>query len=74
MRKAYDSPKLVVYGRIADNTFTTPGGVKGCQTDCHVDNFLELSANLIREQRRMAGRATPAGAVWSRTFRIEFGL
>jgi len=47
MRKAYASPKLVEYGRIADCTFTTPGGVKGCQTDCHLDSFGEQSANTV---------------------------
>lgn len=45
MRKAYASPKLVEYGRIADCTFATPGGTKGCTTDCHLDSFGEQSAN-----------------------------
>ena len=46
MKKAYVAPKLVEYGRIADCTFATPNGqVKGCQTDCHLDNFGEQSAN-----------------------------
>jgi hypothetical protein len=44
MKKAYASPRLVEYGRIADCTFTTPGGVKGCLTDCHLDSFGENSA------------------------------
>src|SRR5438132_448207 len=30
----YKAPKLVTYGPIADHTFNTPGGVKGCQTNC----------------------------------------
>ena len=47
MRKRYVAPKLLEYGRIADCTFQTPGGVKGCQTDCHIDNFGEQSANAI---------------------------
>ncbi len=47
MRKAYASPKLVEYGRIADCTFTTPGGVKGCTTNCHLDSFGEQSANTV---------------------------
>jgi len=45
MKRAYESPRLVVYGHIADCTFTTPGGVKGCVTNCHLDSFSELSAN-----------------------------
>ncbi len=47
MRKAYASPRLVEYGRIADCTFATPGGIKGCLTDCHLDSFGEQSANAI---------------------------
>ncbi len=45
MRKPYESPSLVVYGRIADCTFQTPGGFKGCTSNCHIDNFGEQSAN-----------------------------
>jgi hypothetical protein len=45
MRKPYESPRLTVYGRIADCTFTTPGGVKGCTSNCHIDSFNEQSAN-----------------------------
>src|SRR6266704_5573290 len=45
MKQRYESPRLVVYGRIADNTFQTPGGMKGCTTDCKIDNFGEQSAN-----------------------------
>jgi hypothetical protein len=45
MKKAYDSPSLTVYGRIADNTFNTPGGTKGCTLICHIDNFGEQSAS-----------------------------
>ena len=44
MKKAYAPPTLVDYGRIADCTFATPGGYKGCKTDCHIDNFGEQSA------------------------------
>jgi hypothetical protein len=44
MKKAYTPPKVVEYGRIADCTFATPGGFKGCTTDCHIDNFGEQSA------------------------------
>ena len=46
-RKPYEAPKLLEYGSIADRTFQTPGGVKGCQTDCHIDNFGENSANAV---------------------------
>ena len=43
--KEYESPKLVTYGRIADNTFITPHGqLKGCLEHCHLDNFGEPSA------------------------------
>ena len=46
MKKRYESPKLVTYGGIADCTFATPHGqIKGCQTNCHFDNFGEQSAN-----------------------------
>ena len=45
MKKVYVSPRLVEYGRIADCTFATPGGFKGCTRDCHIDNFGEQSAN-----------------------------
>lgn len=44
MKQAYNKPALTVYGRIADHTFQTPGGVKGCQVNCHIDNFDEQSA------------------------------
>jgi hypothetical protein len=44
MRKAYASPKLVEYGRIADCTFANPGTTKGCVTNCHLDSFGENSA------------------------------
>ena len=45
MRKPYESPRLVVYGPIADCTFLTPGGAtKGCQTVCHLDKFGENSS------------------------------
>ena len=41
----YEAPEVVDYGSIADHTFTTPGGtVKGCQANCHLDNFNEQSA------------------------------
>ena len=44
MKKTYATPTLVEYGRIADCTFATPGGVKGCKIDCHIDKFGEQSA------------------------------
>jgi hypothetical protein len=40
----YEAPKVVDYGSIADHTFQTPGGQKGCQTNCHIDSFSENSA------------------------------
>jgi hypothetical protein len=44
MKKAYTAPTVVEYGPIADHTFQTPGGVKGCTVNCHLDNFTEQSA------------------------------
>jgi len=43
MKKPYQAPVLVEYGPIADHTFQTPGGVKGCKENCHLDNFTENS-------------------------------
>lgn len=44
MRKPYQEPKLVAYGRITDCTFATPGGnVKGCIENCHLDKYGEQS-------------------------------
>ena len=40
----YEAPKVVDYGSIADHTFQTPGGVKGCTANCHLDSFNEQSA------------------------------
>jgi hypothetical protein len=40
----YERPQIVDFGSITDHTFQTPGGVKGCQTNCHIDNFGEQSA------------------------------
>jgi hypothetical protein len=44
-KMAYQAPRLVTYGAIGDHTFQTPGGVKGCQTNCHLDSFSENSSN-----------------------------
>jgi hypothetical protein len=41
----YEAPKVVDYGSIADHTFQTPGGEKGCTSNCHLDMFDEQSAN-----------------------------
>jgi len=43
-KKEYKAPTVTTYGPIGDHTFQTPGGVKGCQTNCHIDNFGEQSA------------------------------
>jgi len=44
MRKPYESPRLVVYGPIADCTFMTPGGnIKGGAPTCVFDKFSEHS-------------------------------
>lgn len=39
----YEKPEVVDYGSIVDHTFQTPGGVKGCQVNCHTDSFNENS-------------------------------
>lgn len=39
----YEAPKVVDYGSIADHTFQTPGGQKGCTVNCHIDSFNENS-------------------------------
>lgn len=44
-KKAYQAPQVFEYGPIGDHTFNTPGGTKGCTTNCHTDNFGEQSAN-----------------------------
>jgi hypothetical protein len=43
----YETPVVTDLGSIADHTFTTPGGVKGCTVDCHLDMFNEQSANTV---------------------------
>ncbi len=68
MNAALYGPRSPVVPSTADMVWTT--GV-----NWYLNKFFELSANLIREDRALGGSATPAaGAVWSRTFRIEFGL
>jgi hypothetical protein len=39
----YETPVVTDLGSIADHTFTTPGGVKGCTVNCHLDSFNEQS-------------------------------
>jgi hypothetical protein len=36
-KKPYETPRLMEYGSIADRTFQTPGGFKGCQENCELD-------------------------------------
>ena len=43
-KNPYQPPRVVAYGPIGDHTFNTPGGVKGCKSNCHIDNFGEQSA------------------------------
>jgi hypothetical protein len=44
MKKAYASPKLVEYGRIADCTFQVPGNsTKSNDTSFQLDSFGEYS-------------------------------
>ena len=40
----YEKPTVVDYGSITDHTFQTPGTIKGCQAQCHLDSFNENSA------------------------------
>jgi hypothetical protein len=41
----------------------------------YLNKFFELSLNVIREDRTLLRTATlSSGPVWSRTFRVEFGL
>jgi len=40
----YETPVVTDLGSIADHTFTTPGGTKGCTVNCHLDMFNEQSA------------------------------
>jgi hypothetical protein len=40
----YEKPSVVDYGSITDHTFQTPGTIKGCQTNCHLDSFNENSS------------------------------
>lgn len=40
----YERPEVSDFGSIADHTFITPGGVKGCQVGCHLDKFTEQSS------------------------------
>ena len=39
----YKAPKGCGFRSIADHTFNTPGGVKGCKENRHLDNFTENS-------------------------------
>ena len=43
-KQKYKAPTLVTYGPIADHTFNTPGGTKGCTSNCHTDHFGENSS------------------------------
>jgi hypothetical protein len=40
-----EKPTVVDYGSISDHTFQTPGHVKGCHSNCHLDSFAENSGN-----------------------------
>ena len=39
----YETPVVLDLGSIADHTFMTPGGMKGCTLNCHNDTFNEQS-------------------------------
>ena len=67
------SPAL--YGPRSPYVLTTADLVWTTGVNWYVNRFFELSLNVIREDRALPRTATlSSGPVWSRTFRIEFGL
>jgi len=64
-----------VYGPRSPDVFPTADLVWTTGVNWYVNKFFELSLNVIREDRTLPRTATlSSGPVWSRTFRIEFGL
>jgi phosphate-selective porin len=68
LRPALYSPRSPNVLPTADRVWTT--GV-----NWYLNKFFEMSLNVIREDRTVPFTTAPSpGPVWSRTFRIEFGL
>ena len=64
-----------LYGPRSPYVVSTGDFVWTTGVNWYVNKFIELSANLVREDRTLLRTATLLpGPVWSRTFRIEFGL
>jgi phosphate-selective porin len=64
-----------LYGPRSPYVFPTADLVWTTGVNWYVNKFFELSLNVIREDRTLPRTATlSSGPVWSRTFRIEFGL
>jgi len=65
----------VLYGPRSPDVLSTADLVWTTGVNWYVNKFFELSLNVIREDRSLPRTATLLpGPVWSRTFRIEFGL
>jgi phosphate-selective porin len=65
----------VLYGPRSPYVVSTADLVWTTGVNWYVNKFFELSLNVIREDRTLPRSATLlSGPVWSRTFRIEFGL
>jgi len=64
-----------LYGPRSPYVLSTADLVWTSGVNWYLNRFLELSLNVIREDRTLPRTATLLpGPVWSRTFRIEFGL
>jgi phosphate-selective porin len=64
-----------LYGPRSPFVLSTADLVWTTGVNWYLNKFFELSLNVIREDRRLPRTATLlSGPVWSRTFRIEFGL
>lgn len=64
-----------LYGPRSPYVLSTADLVWTTGVNWYLNKFVELSLNVIREDRTLPRTATLiSGPVWSRTFRIEFGL
>jgi phosphate-selective porin len=64
-----------LYGPRSPDVFPTADLVWTTGVNWYLNKFFELSLNVIREDRTLLRTATlSSGPVWSRTFRVEFGL
>jgi phosphate-selective porin len=71
------SPTLnpATYGPRSPDVLPTADRVWTTGVNWYLNKFFELSLNVIREDRKVPFTTTLSpGPVWSRTFRIEFGL